>query len=256
MDTTQRATPFKENMVLFIGKNASRYTSYDALERMATFKVVGESGNPANTSVENTRSAGSSNSDAVAGRLPASFAKVFLSNSYYKDQVNGRLSHLTFANGSLFKVDERLPVIKWNILPNAKEIQGLKCQKATCVFKGRFYEAWFCPDIPFRNGPWKLGGLPGLIVEAYDLKKEIVFRFTGFDNSTERKVPVSIPADVLPTTVEKLKKYEQAIAKDRDASKGSGTGVGGVFKVDGRLILSSDGKTMKTLKMNNPIELQ
>ena len=49
-----------------------------------------------------------------------------------------------------------------------QEILGYTCQKATCHFRGRNYVAWFAPDIPVRQGPWKLGGLPGLILKAHD----------------------------------------------------------------------------------------
>jgi GLPGLI family protein len=35
-------------------------------------------------------------------------------------------------------------------------------------FKGRGYTAWYAPSITNMEGPWKLGGLPGMILEAYD----------------------------------------------------------------------------------------
>jgi hypothetical protein len=36
------------------------------------------------------------------------------------------------------------------------------------LFKGREYIVWYAPSIAYAEGPWKLGGLPGLILEAYD----------------------------------------------------------------------------------------
>ncbi|OYQ45975.1 hypothetical protein CHU92_01765 [Flavobacterium cyanobacteriorum] len=43
-----------------------------------------------------------------------------------------------------------------------------KCKKATMVFRGRAYTAWFSEDFPVNAGPFKFGGLPGLIFEIYD----------------------------------------------------------------------------------------
>jgi hypothetical protein len=64
-----------------------------------------------------------------------------------------------------------------------KMIDKFKCQKASCRYRGRDYIAFFCSDIPFNYGPWKLNGLPGLILEAYDTKSEISFKFSNLAKS-------------------------------------------------------------------------
>lgn len=61
--------------------------------------------------------------------------------------------------------------IDWKIGNNKKKIKGLECRKATGHFRGRTYTAWFAEMIPVPYGPWKLFGLPGLIVAAYDKEK-------------------------------------------------------------------------------------
>jgi GLPGLI family protein len=60
---------------------------------------------------------------------------------------------------------------KWEITKEEKEILGYKCQKATTFFRGRHFEAWFAPDIPIVDGPYKFSNLPGLILEVYDIQK-------------------------------------------------------------------------------------
>jgi len=56
---------------------------------------------------------------------------------------------------------------------------GYPCQKAKCNFRGRQWTVWFASDIPVSDGPWKLGGLPGLIMEAYDQGIQYHFMIIG-----------------------------------------------------------------------------
>lgn len=59
--------------------------------------------------------------------------------------------------------------MKWNLIADAdRDIGSLHCKKATTYFRGREITVWYCPDIPIPDGPWKLGGLPGLIVSWTD----------------------------------------------------------------------------------------
>ena len=53
----------------------------------------------------------------------------------------------------------------WNILPDTSTVTGLLSYKATCTFGGRNWTAWFAPEIPVSDGPYKFAGLPGLIVK-------------------------------------------------------------------------------------------
>ncbi|MCI2082663.1 MAG: GLPGLI family protein [Bacteroidales bacterium] len=57
----------------------------------------------------------------------------------------------------------------------SKEIKGYGCQKAVCRYGGREWTVWFSPEIPADCGLWKFSGLPGLILEAYDGRKDYVF---------------------------------------------------------------------------------
>lgn len=80
-----------------------------------------------------------------------------------------------------FVVQEAWLTIDWKIFPeNTKIIEGLPCTKAVGDFRGRTYIAWFTPEIPYPFGPWKLHGLPGLILEARDLEGNL--RFELFDH--------------------------------------------------------------------------
>lgn len=72
-------------------------------------------------------------------------------------------------------VKEKTRHIEWELFDETKKINNFLCQKAICNFRGRTYIAWFTNDIPVSLGPWKLNGLPGLILEAYDSKNQVFF---------------------------------------------------------------------------------
>ncbi|MDE6299757.1 MAG: GLPGLI family protein, partial [Muribaculaceae bacterium] len=56
---------------------------------------------------------------------------------------------------------------EWEIIPDStKTILGYECIKAVCDYHGRHWTAWFAPEIPVSDGPWKLCGLPVLILGA------------------------------------------------------------------------------------------
>ena len=67
-----------------------------------------------------------------------------------------------------FKYTESTPLQTWKLHEDTVEIMGYLCQKATCSWRGRDYTAWFAPDIPINDGPYKFCGLPGLILKIED----------------------------------------------------------------------------------------
>lgn len=62
--------------------------------------------------------------------------------------------------------------MKWDIDDAKKQILGYQCYKASTNFRGREWEVWFAPEIALPFGPWKLHGLPGLILEAHDASEK------------------------------------------------------------------------------------
>lgn len=86
-------------------------------------------------------------------------------------------------------IEEKIPQIQWNITSQTKKIGNYDVIKATCEFRGRKYDAWFAPIIPMRFGPWKLQGLPGLILEASDNSGEIAFSLQAI---TKEAQPIAL----------------------------------------------------------------
>ncbi|MFN1219493.1 GLPGLI family protein [Chryseobacterium kwangjuense] len=74
------------------------------------------------------------------------------------------------------------PVFSWKIEKETKVSSSLQLQKATARFGGRNWTAWFSKDFPFQEGPYKFYGLPGMIVEIYDEKKNYHFTLNKSQN--------------------------------------------------------------------------
>ena len=100
---------------------------------------------------------------------------------YYANFTKGTISSVEPAViQNIFLVDT-IGVIPWKILNETKYFGKLLCRKAESMVRGRLWIVWFCPDIPVSAGPWKLYGLPGLIVEAMDSSKKYKFLFESID---------------------------------------------------------------------------
>lgn len=85
---------------------------------------------------------------------------------------------------------EPLGEIEWEISDSTKTVLGHDCVMATANYHGRDWTAWFAPDIPLQEGPWKLIGLPGLILEASESTGQHSFEVTGLEASNQEIVPI------------------------------------------------------------------
>lgn len=65
-----------------------------------------------------------------------------------------------------FYVYEERPSLDWTIVSGEEVILGYRCEKARVSYGGRTWIVSFSEEIPSENGPWKLKGLPGLILKA------------------------------------------------------------------------------------------
>ena len=170
-DTANREHPYTENMVLYIGQSAGAYRSYDAIAYNAQFKKAwaeAVAASPDGRPMINRRGVGS-----VV--------------EYYQYPNEKKLLTKNKLMTNNYAIESPMPAIDWKTSSDTATFGGLHCQKANGHFKGRDYTVWFCPDLPVHTGPWKLNGLPGVIVDARDTKGEVVFQFDG----VEKAVPTS-----------------------------------------------------------------
>lgn len=70
---------------------------------------------------------------------------------------------------NMFEAKEKIETLNW-ILNEEDTItlQGMLCKKATTTYAQNEWVAYYTEEIPSSVGPWKLYGLPGMIVKAFD----------------------------------------------------------------------------------------
>jgi GLPGLI family protein len=107
----------------------------------------------------------------------------------------------------LFIFKDTLPAINWQIKKDTCNIGGMHCVKAIGYFGGRIYEVWFTPDIPVSLGPYKLGGLPGLILEAKSQDGCVAYKFRFFEFETGDKIMLERPRQGKVISWEAFRKY-------------------------------------------------
>ncbi len=97
----------------------------------------------------------------------------------YKDNAKNQIIEEDYFDMTPWRYRETIETPTWNIEDETKTILGYECNKAVTEYRGRRWTAWFTLDIPVQAGPWKLCGLPGLILEAHDTDKDYVFECCG-----------------------------------------------------------------------------
>ncbi|MBR1433887.1 MAG: GLPGLI family protein [Bacteroidales bacterium] len=130
---------------------------------------------------------------ANPGKQPVNFRKnlstdIFpptFSEAFFYNYPEGKISTIGRIAATDFLVEEEMPAIKWRLEDSTKTLGNLNVNKASCNFRGRHYEAWFCPDIPIPLGPWKFHGLPGLIVQVHDDRGFYRFDIAELDTSAK-----------------------------------------------------------------------
>lgn len=97
----------------------------------------------------------------------------------------GEISVIDFVNMNNYVYTEPIGELQWTIGDSLRTVLGYECQQAFADYHGRRWTAWFAPEIPVTDGPWKLYGLPGLIMEASCEEDEHKFTITGVEKFSQ-----------------------------------------------------------------------
>jgi len=107
----------------------------------------------------------------------------------YKDYKSKKITVVDMISHHRFIYEEELISQNWLLKEDTIIIAGYMCQRAECRWRGRDWTAWFTPEIPISEGPWKFMGLPGLIVKLHDTKRHYEFELAKF-RETDAKIDI------------------------------------------------------------------
>ena len=107
--------------------------------------------------------------------------------------------------------------VAWTLNDDTLTVSSYLCQQATATWRGVEWRVWYTEEIPSSAGPWRLRGLPGMIVEA---KSEAhTFRLAEVRQEAS---PITAPdqsPDVHRMEYAKLLKHKNAIYGNRQYAK-------------------------------------
>ena len=130
---------------------------------------------------------------------------------------NGQTTVCEFIFPHDYEGYESMPDIAWTLTDDTLTVSGYLCQQATCKFRGVEWHVWYTEDIPSSAGPWRLRGLPGLIVEAQS--EAHTFRLAELRNEAS---PITAPEqrpDVQRIKYAKLLKHRNDVYGNRQYAK-------------------------------------
>lgn len=202
-----------DTMSLDIGSRYSEFYDVTAFAKDSLKKLVFQPGRVKSVSVIKNQQI----AESVINVNKFGDGNVFLPNSYisftiYKDRDEKHIYTLDkvsdMSETSIF-LDEEISPQEWTIDSDTCRILDYLCYRATTKFRGREYEVIFAPEIPINEGPWKLYGLPGLILAAKTSDGIFTFQAIGIQKVNDKSI--SIPDGKNSEVCKGLNQYQQFV---------------------------------------------
>lgn len=185
--------PFTEQMLLQVGPNRSAFYSYQAYQTDSVVTAALQRGEAVNINM----------SSRVSWKLYKNYPEA------------GQTTFMDKVANDRYAVTEPTEVPHWQLVPDsADHILGYAVHLAKTHFKGREWLAWYASDIPIDNGPWKLQGLPGLILKACDTAHEYCFDVAALRNISQPKAMTCKKQGYAPIKRKELYKIYQRYYAD------------------------------------------
>lgn len=222
----------QEQQILIIGDKASSYQSYNYLKLFQTVRKKQQEGNLIVW--------------LQSGLSDDNYVSVFRYR-IYKNNHNGIITYTdhNMSAGS-FLYEENKQAFDWEITTETDSINGFLSQKAMCNYGGRRWEAWFTPDIPYSDGPYKFCGLPGLILKIVDTKGHYKFEVLKLELPEQNTMVEFYDYDYIKTTKKEFNKMMDDYYRDLPS----------ILKGMGIDASSAQQASQSVSSQNNPLELE
>lgn len=179
-----------------------------------------------------------------------------------KDLINQKTSHKQRIGRDAYTYEEDR-TLEWKILPETMMIDQYKAQKASTIFAGRVWNAWFTMDVPFQDGPYKFSGLPGLVLKVEDEQGDYSFdlreskKIEALASTQQRGTVVKLKRKDFEKQLEKFQKDPSSFFNSAMMGGGRpGGGTSGNRQPDPNRMREMENRIKEEIdKNNNPIEL-
>ena len=152
--------------------------------------------------------------DFFSDELPLLRAESFcFMPQVWTDYPEGQVTVRDAIPPSIYETQEKRKPIKWTLNDNTLTVAGYLCKTAVCQLHGRKWTVCYAEDIPTTAGPWKLCGLPGLIVEAVSDDGLHRFTLTELQHAT---APIFYETNAIT-----VKTSEEKLIKNRNKTFGN-----------------------------------
>lgn len=111
----------------------------------------------------------------IINKYPDSLHPQYFVNASNKTVVFTKpITHDDYKTFENYTIEDKFD-LNWVIHDEMQNISDLNCQRASLIFRGRNYTAWFSKNYNLPFGPFKFFGLPGIIVSIEDDLKEVSY---------------------------------------------------------------------------------
>lgn len=109
----------------------------------------------------------------------------FIFDSWISDLSSGERTFVGRLAAEDYMVKTAIPTIEWRMTGETKQIAGYSASFVEGEIEGEIWDVWYTEDVPVSAGPWKIGGLPGLVLSASNKSGTHSFEITSIKDVVE-----------------------------------------------------------------------